>query len=139
MSKQEERFAHEKNVDAQRFDWGELAWLSKPGAGGTQRFGACVVTLEPGKGHDRHSHPGIEEMLFVLEGAGVQIIAEDDGIVECDVGPGTLIHLPPGADHSTINTGETPMRLLAIYAPPSSEDALKDVDGEALEPPGQKG
>ena len=33
-----------------------------------------MVTLEPGKGHDVHNRPGVEEILYVLEGKGLQMV-----------------------------------------------------------------
>jgi len=128
-------FVEEVDVETQVFDWGQLAWLSEPRVTQAERFSAGVVTLEPGKGHDRHNHPGVEEILYVLEGEGVQMVDGEDGPDKRTVGPGVLIHIPPDVHHSTVNTGTGPMRILAVYAPPGPEAALRAMDGVVIEPP----
>ena len=46
-----------------------------------------------------------------------------------------LIHIPPDVYHATVNTGQEPMRLLAIYAPPGPEAELRAMEGVRIEPP----
>ena len=128
-------FVEEADVETQGFDWGRLWWLSEPRVTRAEKFSAGVVQLEPGKGHDRHNHPGCEEILYVLEGTGDQVVEVDGESVRREVGPGVLIHIPIDAFHSTVNTGTGPMRLLAIYAPPGPEAELRKMDGVTIEPP----
>lgn len=40
------------------------------------------------------------------------------------IGPGILIHIPPGVHHETFNTGWEQMKLVAIYSPPGPEKQL---------------
>jgi oxalate decarboxylase/phosphoglucose isomerase-like protein (cupin superfamily) len=56
-------FVEEIDVETQVFDWGRLRWLSEPRVTAAERFSAGVVSLESGKGHERHNHPGVEEIL----------------------------------------------------------------------------
>ncbi|MEW6360222.1 MAG: cupin domain-containing protein [Planctomycetota bacterium] len=128
-------FVEEDDVETQVFGWGRLAWLSEPRVTRAERFSAGVVTLEPGKGHDVHNHPGVEEILYVLEGKGIQMVDVEGAREEREVGAGVMIHIPPDWFHSTINTGDGPMRLLAIYAPPGPEAELRRMDGVKIEPP----
>lgn len=128
-------FVEEPDVETQVFDWGRLWWLSEPRVTAAEKFSAGVVQLEQGKGHDCHNHPGVEEILYVLSGTGVQMVDAPGGRVEREVGPGVLIHIPPDIDHSTINTGDEPMRILAIYAPPGPEAELRAMEGVVIEPP----
>jgi len=135
MSEGRISFVEEDDVETQVFDWGRLAWLSEPRVTRAERFSAGVVTLEPGKGHDRHNHPGVEEILYVLEGRGMQMVEEDGTPVEREVGPGVLIHIPPGAFHSTVSTGDGHMRILAVYSPPGPEAELRAMEGVSIKPP----
>jgi oxalate decarboxylase/phosphoglucose isomerase-like protein (cupin superfamily) len=128
-------FVEEDDVETQVFDWGRLWWLSEPRVTPAEKFSAGVVELSPGKGHDRHNHPGCEEILYVLSGKGDQMVEVDGEPVMREVGPGVLIHIPPDVDHSTVNTGDGPMRLLAIYAPPGPEAELRQMEGVVIEPP----
>ena len=65
-----------------------------------------MVVLEPGKGHDRHNHPGTEEIIFVLSGEGEQMI-DDRGPVK--IRSGASMYIPAAVYHSTINTGWEPL------------------------------
>jgi oxalate decarboxylase/phosphoglucose isomerase-like protein (cupin superfamily) len=127
-------FVESKQVETQVFDWGRIHWLSEPRVTGSQNITAGVVTLDPGKGHQRHNHPGVEEVLYVLEGEGIQMIdlgAEERRTVRA----GTMIHIPADVYHETINTGQTPMKLLAVYSPPGPEALLRSLPGCRIEPP----
>ena len=131
-------FVTEEDVETQVFDWGRLSWLSEPRVTAAEKFSAGVVSLMPGKGHQSHNHPGCEEILYVLSGKGRQMVEVNGEAQEQEVGPGVLIHIPPDVYHSTVNTGDEPMRLLAIYAPPGPEAELRRMDGVRLEPPRRK-
>jgi oxalate decarboxylase/phosphoglucose isomerase-like protein (cupin superfamily) len=130
------RFVEPKQVETQVFDWGRIQWLSEPRVTGTERITAGVVTLEPGKGHQRHNHPGVEEILYVLEGEGIQMV--DHGSEERRaVRKGMMIHIPADVYHETINTGDGPMQLLAVYSPPGPEALLRAMSSCQIEPPEQ--
>jgi oxalate decarboxylase/phosphoglucose isomerase-like protein (cupin superfamily) len=128
----EKRFVSPEEVETQVFDWGVLRWLSEPRVTQAERFSAGVVELEPGKGHTTHNHPGVEEILYIIEGTGVQAVEDE----RRTVGPGMLIHIPPDVMHETINTGEGTMRILAIYAPPGPEAILRAMPECTVLPPG---
>lgn len=132
-------FVAEADVETQVFDWGRISWLSEPRVTAADKFSAGIVSLQPGKGHDRHNHPGCEEILYVLSGRGLQVVEAASGRVEREVGPGVLIHIPPDVYHSTVNTGDEPMRLLAVYAPPGPEAELREMEGVIIEPAEQRG
>ncbi|MGH2604388.1 MAG: cupin domain-containing protein, partial [Dehalococcoidia bacterium] len=79
------------------------------------------VILLPGAGHDRHNHPDAEEVLYILSGAGEQMV--NDG-APFPVRAGDAIYIPIGVYHSTVNTGWEPLRLIAIYNPGGAELGL---------------
>ena len=129
-------FVEPRHVETQVFDWGRIQWLSEPRVTGARAITAGVVTLEPGKGHQRHNHPGVEEVLYVLEGEGMQMV--DLGVEERrTVRAGTMIHIPADIYHETINTGDRPMKLLAVYSPPGPEALLRSLPGCRIEPPSE--
>jgi oxalate decarboxylase/phosphoglucose isomerase-like protein (cupin superfamily) len=134
MAKGKRIFVEEADVETQVFDWGRLSWLSEPRVTAAERFSAGVVSLEPGKGHERHSHPGVEEILYVLSGTGEQTVDIGGQTLRREVSAGVLIHIPPDVYHSTVNIGQEPMRLLAIYAPPGPEAELRAMEGVRIEP-----
>ena len=114
------------DVDSLRFDWGTIKILSEPAVTEAERFSFGMVVLEPGKGHERHNHPGSEEIIFVVSGEGEQMV---DGEGPVPVRAGASIYIPEGVYHSTVNTGWEPLRLLVVYAPAGPERLLRAVEG----------
>ncbi len=130
------RFVRPTEVETLVFDWGTIKWLSEPRVTTTDRFSAGVVLLEPGKGHTRHNHPGVEEILYVISGEGKQMV--DDGGEMCNpIAAGDMIHIPADMFHATINTGWEPLKMMAIYCPPGPEAFLKSLPGCVVLPPGE--
>ena len=134
-SEQKLTYVEPDDVETQVFDWGRLSWLSEPRVTAAEKFSAGLVVLQPGKGHDRHNHPGCEEILYVIEGKGRQMVEVGGETRELVIGPGVLVHIPPDAFHSTVNVGVGPMKLLAIYAPPGPEAELRQMEGVVIELP----
>ena len=132
-------FVEEDDVETQVFDWGRLFWLSEPRVTEARKFSAGAVYLNPGLGHDRHNHPGVEEILYVVDGTGTQTVERNGQKIEREVTPGMLIHIPPDVHHSTVNTGPTPLKMLAIYAPPGPEAELRGMEGVQIVPPAKEG
>jgi mannose-6-phosphate isomerase-like protein (cupin superfamily) len=73
----------------------------------TQFFGV----IAPGRAPD-HSHV-YDEVIYVLEGVGTLHI---DGGHE-PVSAGTCIHLPPLREHCLENSGDGPMKVVAVFHP----------------------
>ncbi len=135
MAAEKKTFVQAADVETQVFDWGRLNWLSEPRVTAAERFSAGVVRLEPGKGHVRHNHPYSEEILYVISGKGIQTVELESGILEEEIGPGTMVHIPTAIYHSTINNGDEMMELLAIYAPFGPEALLRGMDAVQIEAP----
>ena len=53
------------------FDWGVIKPLV---AGLSPTVSLMHVVLLPGHGHERHNHPDADEILYVLSGAGEQMV-----------------------------------------------------------------
>ena len=120
------------DVDALVFDWGTVNILSEPTVTQAERFSFGTVTLEPGKGHERHNHPGTEEVIFVLSGEGEQMLDDQPAVT---VRSGACIYVPADVYHATLNTGAEPLRLLIVYAPAGPERLLREIPGcQVVEP-----
>lgn len=116
------------DVDAFGFDWGHLAVVLGPQVNGAQKFSAAVVTVPPGQGHSRHNHPGAEEIIYILEGRGEQMVEDEDGAPHTEeVGPGTCVFIPEGRYHATLNSGTTEMKIFVVYAPHGPEEFLRSL------------
>lgn len=121
-------FRYPHDVAAFGFDWGRLALTVGPEVNGARSFSGGVVDLPAGQGHARHNHPGSEEIIFVIAGAGEQMVEAEDGTpVTKPVGPGCTIFVPEGRFHATLNTGAAPMQLFVVYSPAGPETGLREL------------
>lgn len=128
----DQRFVQPDDVETIQLEWGSLKWMNAPNVTGSEGFSAGVVVLEPGKGHERHTHPDSEEILYFLSGEGEQTVADD----ERSVSAGEMVYIPSGVEHSTVNTSWEPLRFIAVYCPPGPEAEIRDLDEATIFPPG---
>jgi mannose-6-phosphate isomerase-like protein (cupin superfamily) len=70
--------------------------------------------------------PDFEEIYFILGGTGVMQWKTEGGETrEQAVGPGDVIHMPPGVvEHQLINNGTEPVRLAVVGVPPPRRTPL---------------
>ncbi len=68
--------------------------------------------LEPGMDLHPHRHP-FEQVLYIVSGHA-QVHVDDDVF---DVGPGSLIRIPPNALHYAEPVGDEPCLNLDVFAP----------------------
>jgi uncharacterized cupin superfamily protein len=80
---------------------------------GAQKLGYSFFQVAPGKAaFPYHAHTGNEEMIYIIEGAGVLRFAREKVVVKA----GTVIACPPGPayPHQLINTGDIDLRYLVV-------------------------
>lgn len=135
MANSERYFIESDDVETLEFDWGKIAITVSPNASGAEAFSAGIVVLEPGGGHERHNHPGAEEIIHVISGKGEQMVEDPNGnpIVQ-EVGPGTSVYVPASRYHSTFNIGDGPMTVYVVYSPAGPEEFLKTLPGCKISP-----
>ena len=76
-----------------------------------------VMTIAPGGEIGEEVHPETDQVLVFVDGQGE---AQLDG-VSSPVGPNDLVFVRAGTTHNFINTGDAPLRLITVYAPPEHE------------------
>jgi quercetin dioxygenase-like cupin family protein len=69
------------------------------------------VEIAPGGSAGRHTHPG-DEISYVVAGEG-EILME--GKPPLKIKPGDGFVVPGGTKHDAHNTGEQPLKLIAVY------------------------
>lgn len=126
-------FVEPDEVESLVFDWGVLKWMCSPRETDSERMSCGVVTLKPGKGHERHNHPNSDEMLYVVRGEGEQEIDDETRTIT----GGEMLFIPEGVYHGTMNTGGEPLILIAVYTPPGPEEKLRDQPDCRIVPPGE--
>jgi mannose-6-phosphate isomerase-like protein (cupin superfamily) len=79
-----------------------------------------VMTLPPGCDIGEEVHEDRDQFFRIEEGEGEIHIDGKANKVEDDF----AVIVPAGARHNVINTGEGPLQLYTIYAPPEHRDAV---------------
>ena len=70
------------------------------------------------------------EVIYVMQGVGIlHIDGEDNSLY-----PGACIHLPARTLHQVENTGDIPMREVAVFVPAGSPAAAYLPDGTSAYP-----
>jgi mannose-6-phosphate isomerase-like protein (cupin superfamily) len=79
-----------------------------------EREQVVVMTIPPGGEIGDEVHPETDQVLVFVDGHGE---ARLDGKTS-EIGPNDLVFVRAGTRHNFVNTGEDPLRLITIYAPP---------------------
>ncbi|MBD0282286.1 MAG: cupin domain-containing protein [Thermoleophilaceae bacterium] len=116
------------------FEWGLIKPLVATENTESPAMSLMHVVLLPGEGHERHNHPGSDEILYILSGRGEQMVDDADTF---PVRAGQAVFIPKGAFHSTVNVAWEPLALLAIYAPAGAEEVLKTLPDHREIAPGE--
>lgn len=88
-----------------------------------------LMSLPPGCDIGEEVHPDGDQFFRFEEGSGVVRIDGVDNRVEGDF----AVIVPAGARHNVINTGEGPLRLYTVYAPPEHKDRIVQSTKEEAE------
>jgi len=83
---------------------------------GAKNIVAGLTIFEPGERCAPHSHPGSEEINFVVKGGGIAIDVTNNK--ETRFGLHDFIWIPDGVEHIHCNDTDEPLFLLWAYAPP---------------------
>jgi mannose-6-phosphate isomerase-like protein (cupin superfamily) len=95
--------------------------LIGPETVGAKQVEVVLGIVENGKGALPHSHPGIEQVCYLLEGCARAEVAGET----MDLGPGDCCFFPADVPHVFTVTSDKPARVLVIYAPPYGESPLR--------------
>ncbi len=102
-------------------------WLSRPEVCGAKDLQLCRAVLPAGEGHNFHTHPELEEIIYVVEGEVEQWVETERRILK----PGEVAHIPRGVVHATFNPSSADAVILAILSPAAAVGPfLVDVSAE---------
>jgi mannose-6-phosphate isomerase-like protein (cupin superfamily) len=91
-----------------------------------------LMAIQPGEEIGEEVHDDRDQFFRVEKGAGEVWIDGNRSKVEGD----DAIIVPAGARHNIVNTGDEPLRLYTLYAPPEHRDRTRHVtkaDADAAE------
>ena len=73
-----------------------------------------LMTIPPGSEIGEEVHPDTDQVLVIVDGTAEAII--DGG--RNALGAGDLVLVRAATQHNVVNTGDRPLRLFTVYAPP---------------------
>ena len=85
-------------------------------------LGGILVVLVPGSGPPYHYHEKRESIIMAISGEATEILeGKEIPIKAC-----TVIFIPPGEKHTTVNTSQQEFRYLEFFThPPAGNDFLE--------------
>lgn len=107
------RFITKDDVQVEEAPWGVHDWISREGLTEADHLMLVRVDMPPGKAHEFHRHPHMEEIIYVISGKAEQWVDQDSQIL----GPGDSAHIPMDMVHGTYNAGDENLVFLAILSP----------------------
>jgi mannose-6-phosphate isomerase-like protein (cupin superfamily) len=75
-----------------------------------------LMSVEPGDDIGEETHE-VDQLLYFVDGEGEAKLNTKTSKVHA----GSLVSVPAGTVHNFTNTGDTPLKLYTIYAPPEEE------------------
>lgn len=80
-----------------------------------------VMSIQPGDDIGIEIHHDVDQMLCIQQGRGLVEMGKDKDNLSFlqPVFENSAIFIPAGTWHNLLNTGEIPMKLYSIYAPPN--------------------
>lgn len=124
MPQRAERFVTAAEMETEPSAWGPHEWLCRPGLTEAEQLLLVRVRMPPGRAHQFHRHPTMEEIIYVESGTAEQWVDRQKRTLR----PGESAHIPMDVVHGTYNAGSETLVFLAILSPASfSGPALVDV------------
>lgn len=111
------RFITSEEVEHGDFPWCHVEWMCNPALTDARQLLLVRATFPPGEQHNFHLHPNREEIIYVLEGEAEQWVGEEMKRLTA----GSMAMIPAGIPHATRNSGEVPLKFLAILSPTEAE------------------
>ena len=84
---------------------------------GSMHLEVLLGTVSKSHGALPHSHPGIDQACYVIEGRAVAEIAGERE----EIGAGDACFFPADVPHTFTAVSEEPVKVLVIYTPPYGE------------------
>ncbi len=104
-------------------------WMCRPEITNAKDLQVCRAILPAGEAHHFHTHPELEEVIYVIEGEVEQWVSEQKQLLKI----GEAAHILPGVVHATFNLSGKDAVILAILSPGSQVGPFM-VDVSDMEP-----
>jgi mannose-6-phosphate isomerase-like protein (cupin superfamily) len=86
-----------------------------------QHLQLTLMSIRPGEDIGLEMHPNVDQFLRIEEGQGLVRMGKRKDMLDFqrNVNKDYAIIIPAGTWHNLINTGNRPLKLYSIYAPPN--------------------
>ena len=81
---------------------------------GSQNLAITWVEGVPGSEQPSHSHPAMEQAYVIVRGRGLMTAGDEAE----EVGPGSVVLIPPNTSHSIRNIGDETLVYVSATSPP---------------------
>lgn len=120
-------FVTPADVEIEHLEGKTHHWYYKEGLGENGSLVFCRARITKGAGHAFHTHPEMDEIIYVLEGEMEQWVEREVRILK----PGESVYIPRGVVHGCYNLSDAECEFLAILTPSKiSGEFSVDVSGE---------
>jgi quercetin dioxygenase-like cupin family protein len=123
------RFIPSNDCEIENVDGKSHFWYLKEGLGDSDAFTLVRARIVHGSGHPFHTHPEMDEIIYVLEGEMEQWIEKEKRIVK----PGDAVFIPRGVVHGCYNESNADCTFLAVLTPGKIKGEFS-VDQSQVEP-----
>ena len=121
------RFVAASEAEVERLDGKTHHWYLKEGLGDSESLVLVRARIVPGAGHAFHTHPEMDEIIYVFEGAMTQWLEME----KRELHPGDSIYIPRGVVHGCLNETAVECEFLAVLSPVKINGPFAvDVSGE---------
>ncbi len=121
------------DVEWEELDWGQLGWVVRPAnVPDGERLCVLDVKIQPGQGHDFHTHPNQEEIILLRSGTVEQWVRGEQRFLS----PGDCAFVPKGEVHATFVAPDASegARLFVVLGPSHGDAGYEAVDMSTEEP-----
>lgn len=127
VKRNKSHFVTREAMRVERYPWGPHDWLCRPDLVDSDGMLMVRVEVPRSEGIPFHLHPGMEEIIYVLQGKAEQWVGEEVRVLQ----GGEIAHIPADTVHATFNAGRGVLKLLCVNSKPEeSGPSLVDVQEE---------
>lgn len=76
-----------------------------------------LMSIEAGDDIGLETHEHNDQILYFVSGSAVATVSGE----KQEVAPGDVVDVPAGTEHNFENTGDEPLKLFTVYAPPEHQ------------------
>lgn len=107
------RFVAAQETEVEALEGKTHHWYFREGLGDAESLVFVRARIVPGAGHPFHTHPEMDEIIYVLSGEMTQWLEKESRTLR----PGDSIFIPRGVVHGCLNQSAGECEFLAVLTP----------------------